>query len=32
MKDGKIYVSLEESLMFPSGSWAVDKKGRRGII
>ena len=31
MKDGKIYVSLEESLMFPSGSWAVDKRGEEAL-
>ncbi len=30
-KDGKVYVSLENSLLFPSGSWQVDKKGKQAI-
>ncbi len=30
-KDGKVYVSLENSLLFPSGSWKVDKKGEQAI-
>jgi len=31
MKNDRIYVSLEESLMFPSGSWAVDKRGEEAL-
>ncbi len=31
-KDGKVYVSLENSLLFPSGSWQVDKKGKQAIL
>lgn len=31
MKNGRIYVSLEESLMFPSGSWAIDKRGEEAL-
>ena len=27
MKNGKVYVSLEESLLFKSGKWAVEPKG-----
>ncbi|MFI5163954.1 MAG: OmpA family protein, partial [Bacteroidia bacterium] len=27
MKNGKVYVSLEESLLFQSGKWAVEPKG-----
>ncbi len=30
-KNGKIYVSLEESLLFPSGSFTVDAKGVEAI-
>ena len=30
-RDGKIYVSLENRLLFPSGSWQVDSEGRRAI-
>ncbi len=30
-RDGKIYVSLENSLLFPSGSWSVNKKGREAL-
>ena len=30
-KDGKVYVSLENSLLFPSGSWKVDKQGQKAI-
>lgn len=31
MKDGKIYVSLSEKLLFQSGSTEVDKKGKEAI-
>lgn len=31
-KDGKIYVSLEAKLLFPSGSTAVDKEGQQAIV
>lgn len=27
-RDGKVYVSLENSLLFPSGSWNVNKNGK----
>lgn len=30
-KNGKIYVSLEESLLFASGSWNVNAKGREAL-
>jgi chemotaxis protein MotB len=30
-KDGKIYVSLENKLLFPSGSTVVDSKGREAL-
>jgi len=30
-KDGKIYVSLEESLLFASGSWTVNAKGKDAL-
>jgi len=30
-KDGRIYVSLENKLLFPSGSAAVDKQGREAL-
>ena len=30
-KDGQIYVSLENKLLFPSGSTAVDAKGREAL-
>lgn len=30
-RNGKIYVSLENRLLFPSGSWQVDNEGRRAI-
>lgn len=30
-RDGKIYVSLENRLLFPSGSWQVNSEGRRAI-
>ncbi|HBG70366.1 MAG: hypothetical protein A2W93_15740 [Bacteroidetes bacterium GWF2_43_63] len=31
-KDGKIYVSLDESLLFASGSWTVNAKGKDAIM
>lgn len=30
-RDGKVYVSLENSLVFPSASWAVEPKGREAL-
>ena len=30
-KNGKVYVSLENSLLFASGSWTVDAKGQQAI-
>lgn len=30
-RNGKIYVSLENRLLFPSGSWQVNNEGRRAI-
>jgi len=31
-KDGRVYVSMENKLLFPSGSYAVDAKGKELII
>lgn len=31
-KNGKVYVSLEEQLLFKSGSWVVDPKGKEALI
>ncbi len=31
MKDGKVYVSLDEQLLFKSGSWEIDQKGRNAL-
>lgn len=31
-KDGRVYVSMENKLLFPSGSYAVDAKGRELIV
>ena len=31
MKDGKVYVSLDEQLLFRSGSWEIDQKGRSAL-
>lgn len=31
MKNGKVYVSLENSLLFPSASWTVDEKGKQAL-
>tara|TARA_B100000886_G_C20423956_1_gene492984 strand:+ start:2427 stop:3425 length:999 start_codon:yes stop_codon:yes gene_type:complete len=30
-KNGKVYISLEEQLLFASGSWQVDSRGREAI-
>ena len=30
-RDGKVYVSLENSLLFPSGSWRVNSKGKQAL-
>lgn len=32
IKDGKVYVSLSEQLLFASGSTVVDKKGKEAIV
>lgn len=31
MKDGKVYVSLDEKLLFRSGSWDIDANGRNAL-
>ena len=31
-RDSKLYVSLENSLLFPSGSWEVNEKGKKAIV
>ena len=31
-RDGKLYVSLENSLLFPSGSWKVNENGKQAIV
>jgi len=31
-KDGKVYVSLEEKLLFKSGSYAIDEKGKAVLL
>ncbi|WP_340199600.1 flagellar motor protein MotB [Ascidiimonas sp. W6] len=31
-RDGKVYVSLENKLLFQSGSWAVGSEGRRAVV
>lgn len=30
-KDGKVYVSLENSLLFSSGSWKIDSRGKEAL-
>ena len=30
-RNGKVYVSLENSLLFPSASWTVDQKGKQAL-
>lgn len=32
LKDGKVYVAMEEKLMFKSGSSRIDKRGKEAII
>lgn len=32
MKDGKVYVSMENKLLFQTGSWAVGSEGRRAVV
>ncbi|WP_268224926.1 OmpA family protein [Sinomicrobium oceani] len=31
-RDGKVYVSMENKLLFGSGSWAVGAEGRRAVV
>ena len=31
-RDSKLYVSLENSLLFPSGSWEVNDNGKKAIV
>ena len=31
-RDGKVYVSMENKLLFESGSWAVGSEGRRAVM
>lgn len=31
-KNGKVYVSMENKLLFGSGSWAVGSEGRRAVV
>ena len=31
-RDGKVYVSMENKLLFKSGSWAVNSEGRNAIV
>ncbi len=32
MKNGKVYVSMENKLLFQTGSWAVGAEGRRAVV
>ncbi len=32
LKDGKVYVAMEEKLMFKTGSSAIDKRGKEAVI
>jgi chemotaxis protein MotB len=32
MRDGKVYVSMENKLLFESGSWAVNNNGRQAVV
>lgn len=32
IKNGKVYVSMENKLLFKSGSWQVDNKGRQALL
>ncbi len=31
-KNGKVYVSLENSLLFSSGSWKIDSRGKEALV
>jgi len=31
-RDGKVYVSMENKLLFNSGSWAVNSRGREAVV
>lgn len=31
-KNGKVYVSMENKLLFKSGSWAVNEEGRQAVV
>ncbi|MAP54034.1 MAG: cell envelope biogenesis protein OmpA [Altibacter sp.] len=31
-RDGKVYVSMENKLLFESGSWAVNARGREAVV
>lgn len=31
-RDGKVYVSMENKLLFESGSWAVNTRGREAVV
>jgi chemotaxis protein MotB len=31
-RDGKVYVSMENKLLFDSGSWAVNQRGREAVV
>ena len=31
-KDGKVYVSMENKLLFSTGSWAVNEEGKKAVI
>ncbi len=31
-RDGKVYVSMENKLLFESGSWAVNSRGREAVL
>ncbi len=31
-KDGKVYVSMENKLLFQTGSWAVNEEGKKAVI
>lgn len=31
-RDGKVYVSMENKLLFSSGSWAVGSEGRKAVV
>lgn len=31
VRDGKVYVSLENSLLFPSASWSVEPEGKKAL-